>query len=214
MQISIKTNFPELKRSLDNLRKEIREPASVRALNRTVDQARTSMSREIRSEFNMSPADVNAALKVRRASNSQGQFYLSAELSSPSKRGRSLNLIRFTQRSVTLAAYRKRIKAGEGNTGRGNRALELLFKIKKRGTSVQVKGAFIGNKGRTVFIRIGQSRLPVKAVQTIDVAQMFNAQRINKRVVEFINKTYPKNVAHEIKFYTDRFNRSGSGGRT
>lgn len=209
MQINIKTNFADVQRSLAALRKEISGPASVRALNRTVEQARTSMSREIRSEFNMSPADVNAALKVRRASKAQGQFSLSAELSSPSKRGRSLNLIRFMQRTVTLAAYRKRIKAGEGNAGRGNKALELRFKIKKTGAAVGVKGAFIGNKGRTVFIRTGKSRLPIKAVQTIDVAKMFNTTRINRRVVEFINRTYPKNVASEIKFYTDRFNRSG-----
>ena len=209
MQINIKTNFSDVQRSLAALRKEISGPASVRALNRTVEQARTSMSREIRAEFNMSPADVNAALKVRRASKSQGQFYLSAELSSPSKRGRSLNLVRFMQRSVTLAAYRKRIKAGEGNTGRGNKALELRFKIKKSGAAVGVKGAFIGNKGRTVFIRTGKARLPIKAVQTIDVAQMFNTQRISKRVVEFINKAYPKNVASEIRYYTDRFNKGG-----
>lgn len=209
MQISIKTNFPDVQRSLAALRKEISGPASVRALNRTVEQARTSMSREIRSEFNMSPTEVNAALKVRRASRSQGQFSLSAELSSSNRRGRSLNLVRFMQRTVTLAAYRKRIKAGEGNTGRGNKALELRFKIKKAGPAVGVKGAFIGNKGRTVFIRTGKSRLPIKAVQTIDVAQMFNTQRINRRVVEFINRTYPKNVASEIKFYTERFNRCG-----
>jgi len=209
VQISIKTNFPDVQRSLAALRKEISGPASVRALNRTVEQARTSMSREIRSEFNMSPTEVNAALKVRRASRSQGQFSLSAELSSSNRRGRSLNLVRFMQRTVTLAAYRKRIKAGEGNTGRGNKALELRFKIKKAGPAVGVKGAFIGNKGRTVFIRTGKSRLPIKAVQTIDVAQMFNTQRINRRVVEFINRTYPKNVASEIKFYTERFNRCG-----
>ena len=216
MKINVTHNLPDVSRSLLGLRDDIRNKAATRAINRTVEQARTAMSREIRSEFNMSPAEVNASLKVRKASPKPGAFFLTAELSSPSRRGRSLNLIRFVEKFVTLAQYRKRTKAGEGGLqtlrrsgGQVQKALELRFKIKKRGGATLIKGAFVGNKGRTVFIRQGDSRLPIKALQTIDVAQMFNTQRINSKVRRHIDEVYPRILEREIRFFTDRFNRGG-----
>ena len=205
MKFSTTHNLPSVARQLRGLREDIIGKAVPRALNRTVEQARTAMSREIRAEFNMSATDVNQMLKVRRASNKSGPFYLNAELSSPSRRGRSLNLIRFTEKFISLAQQRRRTK-GAG----GKRALELQFKIKKRGPKVMIKGAFIGNKGRTVFIREGDSRLPIKALQTIDVPQMFNTKRINAKVRAHIDLVYPKNLANEIRFFTRRLSQGGT----
>jgi len=216
LKINVTHNLPKVVDSLRGLNKDILSKATPRAITRTAQQARTAVSREIRVEFNLSAAEVNETLRVIPARGTAGPYYLKAELSSTTRKGRSLNLIRFVERFVSLAQRRARVKAGEGgvqtlrNGAKVQKTLELRFKIKKTGPKTVIKGAFIGNKGRTVFIREGDKRLPIKALQTINVPQMFNTQRINRRVRAHIDQVYPKNLAHEIKYYTDRFNRSGA----
>ena len=51
MQISIKTNFPDVQRKLNALQADIRAKALASAVNKSVEQARTQMIREITSEF-------------------------------------------------------------------------------------------------------------------------------------------------------------------
>ena len=198
MQISIKTNFPEVQRMLESMRKDIADKALASALNKTVAQAKTAMSREIRAEFNISASKVGAALQVNKARAGGGRVHLEASLESPSKRGRSLNLINFMERSISMAQARKRGKAGTLS--------QLHVQIKKAGGKKGLKSAFIGNRGRTVFVRIGKARLPIKAVQTIDVAGMFNTKRVNARVMQMIDARFPDLFVNEAKFFTDRFN--------
>lgn len=214
MQIKISTNFPDVARQLETLRKDIGDKAVASALNKTMAIAKTAMSREIREEFNLNTQEVNSSLVVKRASAGRKAFSLEATLEPKSSRGRSLNLIRFVEKSVSFAQARKRVKAGEGGTyklrngGVVQKTLELRFKIKKNGAPVMVKGAFIANDGRTVFIREGKSRLPIRALQTIDVAQMFNTKRINAKVVQLIEERFPGIFANDVKFFVSRFNAS------
>ena len=187
MKITITQNFPEVQRQLDKLREDVAKQATARAINRTLEQARTAMSREIRAEFNIPARKVNDALRVNRASFRDGLFRIEGSLESPTKRGRSLNLINFDARQ----------------TSKG-----VTVKVKKGGPRKLIPGAFIANDGRTVFRRVGKSRLPIKALQTIDVAQMFNTRRINAKVVQVMKERFPTIFEREVKFYTDRFNRS------
>jgi len=187
MQISIKTNFPDVQRRIDSLRKEIAEQATPRAVNRTLDQARTRMSRAIRAEFNIKASQVNALLRVNRASYRAGVYRITGSLESPTKRGRALNVIHFEAR-----------KSAHGVT----------VKILRKGPRKEIKGAFIGNGGRTVFKRVGKARLPIQAVQTIDVQQMFNAKRVKELVMRMIEEKFPEIFEREARFYTEKFNRS------
>jgi len=198
MQISIKTNFPDVQRLLESMNKDVANKALASALNKTVAQAKTAMSREIRAEFNMSASKVGESLQITKARAGGGRVHLEASLQSPSKRGRSLNLINFMERSVSMATARKRGKAGTLN--------QLFVQIKKAGGKKGLKSAFIGNKGRTVFVRTGKARLPIKALQTIDVAGMFNTKRINTKVLAMIETKFPELFVNEAKFFTDRFN--------
>lgn len=197
MKIDIKTNFPEIQRRLITLRTDISERATASALNRTIEQGRTQMIREITGEYNVTSAYVRERLAIRRASFRAGTFRLSAELVGGSNRGRAANLIRFLEKSVSLAQARKRAKAGDLS--------QLRFQIRKTGGKKVIQGAFIGNKGRTVFIRTTDKRLPIKALQTIDVGQMFNQRRINARVVGLINSKFPEIFARDLKFYLEKF---------
>lgn len=211
MQLSIKTNFPDIQKQLDSLQQDIAQKASVRAVNRTIEQARTDMSREIRQEFVLTADEVRQQLRIVKAGFKGGQLTIQAALIGGKPKGRSLNLIRFVEKTVTLAAARRRMKAGEGgrqqlkNGGYNNKALELRFKIKRTGGKKVIKGAFIGNKGRTVFIRQGAKRLPIDALRTIDVAQMFNTKRINRAVVDKLKTKFPEIFAREVAFYTRKF---------
>lgn len=186
ISLNITANFADVQKRLDAMRDDVAAKALARAVNRTLEQARTAMSREIRAEFNISRSKVDQSLVIRRASPRAGVYAIEGRLESPTKRGRSLNLINFDARP----------------TSKG-----VTVKIKKGGPRKLIKGAFIANQGRTVFIRTGKSRLPIEARQTIDVAKMFNTRRINARVVQFMRTRFADIFEREARFYTERFNR-------
>lgn len=185
MKLTINTNFPQVQRALDNLREEVAAKAAARAVNATIAQAKTEMSRQIRQEYVVDARFVRERLRIKRATFFKGVLAIEAVLSADEK-PRSANLIRFVAR---------RTKAG------------VSVKIKRAGARKVVRGAFIGNKGRTVFRRITDKRLPIKAISTVDVAQMFNAKRINARVVTSIRENFARLFESEARFFVAKFNR-------
>lgn len=197
MKVEVHDNFPEIKRDIARAHADIRDKAMASALNRIADQGRTQMVRGIAREFAISQSEVRAQVSVTRARPGQGGAFLSVDIQAlQRKRGRGFNLIRFVEKSTSLVQARKRKKAGTLD--------QLHFQIKRSGGKQIIAGAFLGNKGRTVFQRIGKERLPIKAVTTIDVAQMFNTKRINQQVVKFMLDKFPSVLEREIAFYTKR----------
>jgi hypothetical protein len=212
--VTIKTNLLEAVGWLDQLQADVRDRAAVSAVNKTMAKANTNMVRVVSREFNVSAGYVRDRLRIEQAKFTGGKAVITAALVGSGKRG--ANLIAFVERSVTLAQAKKRMKAGEGGTRKLGaatvvKALQLRFKIKRGSPAKAIPGAFIGNNGRTVFIREGKARLPIKALTTIDVPQMFNTRRLKDQVVRAMEQDFPDIFAHELKFYTDRFNaRRGS----
>ncbi len=196
-EFSIRHNFPEVQSQIRRLREDVAARATASAINKTLAQGQTRMVRTITAEFNISARAVREALRISRASFRQGLFEMSGYLESPSKRGRSLNLIRFDAKQTRLG---------------------VTFKIKRGGPRQTIRGAFIANKdnsaGGTVFIREGKARLPIAAKQTIDIAQMFNTKRVNERVREFIAAKFPEIWESESKFFVDRFNATRAGAES
>lgn len=190
MRLSIETNFPEVLRSLDRLRSDIADTVRVRAVNRTMEQARTAMSREIRQDYALSASYVRERLFITRAVFRGGRFAAEATLTgSGSGRGkRAANVIAFGARQV---------KAG----------VSVLIR-KGQGRKV-IRGAFIANKGRTVFRRTGAKRLPIAPVQTIDIPQMFNSKRVNQAVIRVIEERFPEVFAREARWAVERFQGGG-----
>ena len=188
MKIVVRTNFPDVQRALERLRDDVASKVMARAINRTMDQAKTAMSKENRAEFNVSAATVRERLRIKRASFRGGALGLSADLSAGGRR--SANVIRF----------------GAKQYGQG-----VSVKIKKRGARKTIKGTFIGNKGRTVFERVpgttmrsrkggGKHAEQIKPVQTIDVPQMFNTRRINAAVVAAMRARFPAIFERELAY--------------
>lgn len=199
--ISIRNNFPEIAAKLDRLGRDVGDKAVVRALNKTIDQGKTQMARQISSEFRVSVGTVKDRLKVYRASNRGGLMRFAATLEATKKgKGRSMNLIAFvTKGKVSKASARR--------SGRTDLAGQLQFQIKRGGGKKVIKGAFIGNMGRTVFIREGKDRLPIKALNTIDIGQMFNTRRVNKVVRQVMLDKFPANFERELRAVLNGFAR-------
>jgi hypothetical protein len=198
MRMDIKTNFPEVQRSLRQLHGELRSKVLATAVNRTLEQGRTVVARDIVSEYRVTSAYVKERLRLRRASFKGGVFGIVGELIAGGRKGRSANLIAFVSKAQRVAGGGKRRKDGT--------QAQLSFQVRKSGGKKVITGAFIGNKGRTVFIRKGKERLPIKGLYTIDVAQMFNQKRINARLIGFIRTKFPEVFAREAKFALSRFN--------
>ena len=177
MNIEIKMEgMDRLLRNLDGIKEGLSGKAMVMAINKTAAKGKTEMARAIRDEYMVTVSEVRPKLRVAKARRGQ----LSATIDPFGKyRGRSLNLIHFMERKVTVAQHRKRQKAGDR---------QLRFKIKRHGPAKVVKGAFVGNRGRTIFRRRGAARLPIDAVQTVGVPSMFNARKVKSRVVARIRK--------------------------
>jgi hypothetical protein len=209
VKVTVDFDMRGFDRWADGLTRERLARAQGRALNKAAEQGRTAMTREISREYAVTAAFVRQRLRIKRASTGRGPLRLEAWLQGVDPK-RSANLIHFAEKSVTLAQARKRMKAGEGGTqtlkggGQVQKALELRFKIKRSGPHKVIKGAFIGNKGRTVFIRSGDKRLPIQALQTINVPQMFNTKRVNAKVVAKIKAVLPGLMRHELKYELSR----------
>jgi hypothetical protein len=196
MRLTIEHNFPEVQRELDTLRADMAGTVTARALNRTIEQARTQMSRQIRAEFAVDTAFVRDRLRIKKAAVRGGALMLEATLDAQEK-PRSANLIRF--------------KARESGAG-------VAVQIKRGNGRKVVKGAFIGNKGRTVFERVPGTKMAsrkwgkthgqqIKPVQTINVPQMFNTRRINAAVVAAMQARFPAIFERELAYAMSRFSR-------
>jgi hypothetical protein len=199
MQLSIKTNFPDVQKKLQRLRSDIADKALPMAVNRTMDQARTAMQREITGTYNLKAAYVRQRLAIRRAVFKGNSLSFTASLLGTGKR--SANLVAFLARKAP-------------NNGRKG-GPQVGFRIRKGGAISRVPGAFIGNKGRTVFLRVPGTKMAsrrwsgkhgeqIKPVQTVDVPQMFNQRRINAAVVRVLQQRFPEVFEQQVRFYASR----------
>lgn len=183
MKITATTNFPQVAARIRSLGTKVYQQAAVSAMNRSITKARTAMSREIREEFNLSASVVNQGLRIQRANYNQGLVSIEATLESPARYGRAMNVIHFSARQT---------KAG------------VSIRIKRVGGRKVIKSAFIANKGRTVFKRTGDKRLPIEPVQTIAVPQMFNTKRIKDKVIQLAMSDFPAEFERQARYYESR----------
>jgi hypothetical protein len=196
MKLSITNNFPAVAAAMDRLDQQVRMQASVSAVNKTLDQARTQMARAIVQRFNLPSATVKDQLKVRGAMSGRGKLSIEGSLVGGDGRRKSLNMIRFMEKKTTMAQAKRRAKAG---------TLDQLFvQVRKDKPAKALEGAFIGNQGRTIFRREGKDRLSLKPVQVIDVQQMFTTKAINAAVQQFIFDKFPVIFEREASYFTQR----------
>ena len=184
MQIQVRIDgLDRVRDQLSSLTGQQFNAAIATALNRTAAKGRTEVDRAVRERYNISASEVRNSVSIRPARNAPGRLEAEIQLfGSPSKRGRSLNVIRFLEKRVSLAEGRRRKKGGTENV--------LRFKFLRGGGLKTIDGAFIGNKGRTVFRRVGKGRLPIEPVQVIGISGMFGYRPISERVLRRISQEF------------------------
>jgi len=196
--VTVRFNIDDLRGKLNAIKDGLGDRAVVSALNKTVNQSKTRMSEAIRADYNISASLVRERLRIRKATKNGFATFTALLIGNPETGGgkRSMNLIHFMERKVTLAEGRRRLKAG-------TRA-ELHFKVRKAGGKDMLPGAFVGNQGRTVFIRTGKSRLPIKAVRTIGVPQMFSTKKNIRNIMDWIKVKFPTIMEHEATYFLSK----------
>lgn len=190
-------NVADVKTRLAQQAQGIRDKAIGPAINKVAEKARAEINRAIAQEFAVKASEVRNAITLIKAR--AGKLEARIEIfGSSKKRGRSLNMIHF------LAAVQA---AGQSVNVRGSRASkrslsglggQIGFLIKRAGGLKVLEGAFIGNKGRTIFRRTGKSRLPIEPLQVIGFAQMFNSRRISSRIMAKINADLPIEIDRAV----------------
>jgi len=174
LKIDIKGDVSAARRRLAYLKNEAVNKAATRALNRTGDHANTLTVRDLARVTGLKQKDVRAALSRLRANFSNLTYRLRAI-------GRALNLIRFgarqTKKGVSAAAW---------------------------GVRKIYRGTFIANQGRTVFVREGQERLPIRPVHGPSLPREFGRAEFLANLRAAVNAKWKTEFAAQLKYYLSK----------
>lgn len=201
IKIDVRGDFG--KSMLARVQRDLRPKVIQPALNKMADKVKAELARAIPAEFNVKAAEVRSAVDIRRARSGSLEAVVTI-FGSASKRGRSMNLIHF------LAAVQATGRAIKVRGAKGKKSeltalqKQLGFLIKKGGGLKKIEGAFLGNKGRTIFMRVGNDRLPIKPVQVIGFSQMFKSRKIERRILDTIGREMPIEIDRAIKMVLAR----------
>lgn len=200
MRVDVRNGWADLGKQIDALSDTVRNKVVPRTLNKVVEGARGQMATTISATYNITKREANQNLRTDKASAKAGKFFMEARVYAPSrKKGRGFNVVRFIQG--------RRIVGGRG---KAQLRLQII-----RGKGTMIKGAFLANDGKTVFVRTGEGkremtkgryagkmREPIEAKTTVDIPQMFNARRVTREVIAYMNRRAPVVFVQELKFAT------------
>lgn len=194
MRISVQVKgVDELRRKLSGMVKDVDRKVVQPAINKVAEKARAEINRAIPQEYAVKASEVRNAVDLRKSRDGDLRAVISV-FGSARRRGRSLNMIHF------LAAIQA---AGQAAKARGARvkksdlkalARQLGFQIRKDGGLKKIEGAFVGNRGRTIFRRTGKGRLPIEPMQVIGFSQMFASKKISQRVMDKVRAELPVEI--------------------
>lgn len=164
-----------------------RAPGAIsNALNRTVTNIASNLTKEVRARYHIKAGDVNSTIKKTKASKSN----LSAEVRS---KGHTIPLDKFKVSPKTVNPKRKN---------------QLKIAVEKNGIK-QVMGAFVANlNGPKVVKRDGKHRLPISRLFGPSVPQMAGNQQIVDSINEKAGITYNTRLNHEVNRILQRLGAS------
>lgn len=177
-----------------------RDQAMAAALNKVAERGRAEVNRAVTERYAIKGDEVRNSLSLRRAAARGGRLQATIEVfGSPTRRGRSMNLIRFLAAAQGGGAAVKTRGSRLSKRDLAQLGRQLGFVIRKGAGPKTIPGAFVGNRGRTVFRRTGKARLPIEPVQVIGVSQMFSSREIRARVLARINEVLGVEVDRAVK---------------
>ena len=208
------TGLEEAQRQIEQLAEKTRGKVVAMALNKVAAKGRTEMSRRIREEFAIKASEVNAQVKVINASARKAGELVAYIEAFPRRRGhRSRNVMLFAAKQIKgrkTKLVRAMVAPGHFRMIRVSVGGGVSVKIRRNAPRKLIEHAFIGNKNRTVFIRSGKQRMPIQAVETIDVPSMFNTRRIHAAVVARIRAELPVELDRALRLELSRTQRAAA----
>lgn len=206
IKIGVQLDIKRVQSSFKGLKTDLQDKAVSQALTRTAKRGVTEMTRRITREYAIKAKDVRPHLHIDRPRTGKVSAITIRAL--PSRKGkRARNVMLFSARVAPGKEKRTiKVKLPDGrwvtrvvSVGGG-----VSVKIRRAESRKIIKGAFIGNKGRTVFMRKGGGRLPIRGVQTIDIPQMFNTRRINVAVVRQMQLDFARELNRLAAYYISK----------
>lgn len=170
LSINFQSNIKSVERSLSQVQRKVITPATNAALNNTGRTVVKEIRSAVAKDTGLKVGEIKERMKVRKSSFKN----LSVEVFMS---GRWFNLIRFKAKQ----------------TKKGVRA-------KAWGETKLYKGAFIGNRGRTVFARTSKKRLPIKALVGPNPAVEFNKRIVTTTFQSSVTKRFKTVFERELGF--------------
>lgn len=205
MKISVEVRgIDAVQKKLAGLERGIKDRVLAAAVNKTAAKAVTEVNRAIREEYIVKADEVRNAMSLRRATT--GNLVANIDIfGSKSRRGRSANMIRFLAAlQASGVAFKTRGAVGVRRKDLVGIGKQLGFQVRRGGGLKQIKGAFVGNNGRTIFIRETKARLPIEPLQVIGFSQMFASKKISKRVMDTVDRNLLVEVERALKMVMER----------
>lgn len=203
--------------SLDRIPRELQGRALSAAINKTAQKARAEVARTIPREYAVKAAEVRGAMDLRSARGADLSSTLSI-FGNMSRRGRSANMIHFLAVAVASGmGFKTRGAVGVKKKDLGALKQQLGFIIRKGGGLKKIEGAFIGNRGRTIFIRRPGTAMAsrskysgtkhaeeIDALQVIGFSQMFMASRIHDKFMAKLKEDFGVEIERAVKMILSR----------
>lgn len=200
IKIDVRGDFG--KSLLDGIRRDLHPKVIQPAINKVAEKAKAEINRAIPQEYAVKASEVRSAVSLYRARTGRLEARIDI-FGSASKKGRSMNMIHFLQ-TVVQAGQQIKLRGAKGKRADlAKLEQQLGFLIKKGGGLKKIEGAFVGNKGRTIFRRVPGKQMDsrsgnltkhsqyIEPLQVIGFSQMFKSRKIERRVMDKIASELP-----------------------
>ena len=175
MQVSVKHTLKNLPKKLNRMQKRDLPKVIVSALNKTVGNVKVAVAKDITASTGIAAAKVKPHLIVTKAS-------ITKHTASITSAKRTFNLIRFAS-PIAIRNYRK-------DGGLKAKAWDKKARV--------FPGTFVGNKGRTAFIRTGEGR-GIRPAHGPSIPRAMVSDKVAKHTRIVIAKRWDINFAHAFK---------------
>jgi Prophage minor tail protein Z (GPZ) len=183
VNIDIRHDIDRAVRQLNELQRKVIPLATVRALNKTAQQAKTQAGREIRGRYNLPSRVVGRQITVSRANTTT----LTA-IVRPS--GRKIPVMAFQARQ-TAAGVRIQIIRGSPKVI----AHAFIVRTRSGHLGVFARGRYSGRS----FVH-EKPRLPITELFTVGVPQAFGNRVVIEALQRKVREKFPGILEHEIRF--------------
>jgi len=178
----------KLRRALAQIPKDIPK-ATARAINRSVQAARTELARQLRAEYHIKHSEILAAARIRQASADQRSIYATINV-----RGTRRELIQF--KILPKPPFKRVPKV-------------LRAAVKKSTAPKPLRGAFV-QKGRSsgkyhVLMRTGTARYPIHIKYGPSIPEMAGNPNVKAAVEQRAREILAKRLDHEIGRINQKF---------